>query len=104
MRQYIILHHSDFSSPDPQFEKINQWHRFRGFPKSKLGFYVGYQYVVERTGEVRQGRGEDEVGAHTLSTNPRYPNLNVTGIGICLAGDFTKESPADAQTASLRTL
>lgn len=97
-KRYLILHHSADPSPLPQYAKIDRYHRAKGWGM------VGYQYVVEHDGTVRQGRTEDMVGAHTLSTDPRYPNLNHTGIGICLAGDFTQHEPSLAQVNALEKL
>jgi N-acetylmuramoyl-L-alanine amidase len=43
---------------------------------------IGYNFVVGEDGNVYEGRGWDNVGAHAPAYNPR-------GIGICIIGDFT---------------
>lgn len=93
----IIVHHSAASEPSPQFEAINMWHKERNFPLSRLGFYVGYHYVIEKNGDIRQARLDQEIGAHTIGENK-------TSIGICLVGDFDKEKPTQAQSITLGKL
>jgi hypothetical protein len=82
----IIWHHSAADSPTPQFDAINQWHKERTFPLSSLGFYVGYHYVIEKDGTVKQARE------------------NMDSIGICLVGDFTVSRPTLAQEKSFASL
>lgn len=93
----IIIHHSAAISPIPQFEAINEWHRVRNFIKSSLGFFVGYHYVIEKDGEIRKAKEENEEGCHTIGEN-------LTSIGICLVGDFSKEDPTPEQELSLGEL
>ncbi len=93
----IIWHHSAFNSDEHQFDKINEWHRDRQFPLSGLGYFVGYHYVVEPDGSVRQARKETEIGAHDSGENSN-------SIGICLSGDFNLRYPSEAQTASAALL
>ncbi len=64
---------------------------------STLGFYVGYQYIIEKTGAIRQARADDEEGAHTLGENTR-------SIGIMLAGNFDADVPTWPQIESLGIL
>ena len=93
----IIFHHSDAQAPSPQFAAIDQWHKERKFPLSSMGFYVGYHYVIEKDGTVRQARKEDEIGAHDEGEN-------VNSIGICLVGNFTYSLPTEQQAAAAATL
>jgi len=86
----VILHHSGDAAYGKQFNKINTWHRQQGFPKSSLNYYVGYHYVIERDGTIKQARQENEIGAHDQGEN-------VDSIGICLVGDFNKERPTESQ-------
>lgn len=90
----VIVHHSAAKNPTPQFEAINQWHKDRGFPISVLGFYVGYHYVIEKSGDLRTARYEWEEGAHTVGQNSQ-------SIGICLVGHFDIELPTAQQAATL---
>lgn len=103
MKALWILHHSADSSPGDQFDKINASHKSRGFPVSSIGFYVGYQAVIEKSGDLRRSRGWDERGAHTAASCEGEP-CNVNAIGVCLAGDFTKEEPTMEQLDTLYRL
>ena len=81
----IILHHSVENNG---WESVNRGHKERGFPKSDLGFYVGYHYYIDREGRIFRFRREEEQGAHTVGKND--------DLGICLMGmghikDFTDE-------------
>lgn len=98
-REYIVLHHTADPSQGPQFDKVNASHKARGFPISKLGFYVGYHYFIGFEGTIKIARREDEIGAHCDAKN-----MNRRGIGICLAGDFTKNKPNKKQIEALAAL
>ncbi len=93
----IVWHHSDDPATYPQFVKINNYHQTRAFPKSSMGYYVGYHYLVERDGTVKQARKENEIGAHDTGEN-------LNSIGICLAGAFSSHTPTEEQTAAAARL
>jgi len=93
----IVVHHDGVSRKGPSFAIVNDFHRAEGFPRSSLGFFVGYHYWIERDGKTIQARDENEIGAHTQ-------NFNYVSLGIGLAGNFDKEMPTDEQIASLGTL
>lgn len=93
----IIWHHSAAENPTPQFMAINDWHKVRDFPKSSLGFYVGYHYVIEKDGTVMKAREDTEIGAHDTGEN-------LNSLGICLVGDFTNIRPTIAQEKAFRKL
>lgn len=93
----IIWHHSAAESPTPQFAAINDWHKARTFPKSSLGYFVGYHYVIEKDGSVIQARVDTEIGAHDTGEN-------LDSIGICLVGDFTNSRPTFEQEISFALL
>lgn len=89
-----------------QFEEVNDQHRLKNWgtkekpyytPKSELGFYVGYNFLIEKSGVIRQAR---KIGETTLATI----GYNRTMGSICLAGDFRTEKPTEAQIASLKQL
>jgi len=92
--KYVFLHHSASSTPGLQLNEINAYHKSKGFTKSTLSFYVGYNFVLDRNFQVTQTRSEFEEGCHTVT--PKFPDANKNGIGICMAGDFTKEIPSPA--------
>lgn len=111
-REYIILHHSDIlNDGKAQLDRINESHKARGFPLSKMGYYVGYHYVCGFDGTIKQTRGLDETGAHSLNcgsasdlSHTPAGTLNYRSIGICCTGDFTREQPTAKQVQSLMTL
>jgi hypothetical protein len=100
VKPYLIGHHSGDSSSGFQFDKINAYHRRHGYPKSSLGFYGGYQFLIEKDGTRRQYREIKDRGAHTDAVCGE-DHCNLNGIGVCLAGDFTKETPTEAQLWAL---
>lgn len=93
----IIIHHTADPSTGAQIDKINSDHKRRGFPRSSLGWYGGYHYLIEHDGIVRQFRLEREIGAHDA-------NENVNSIGIALAGNFSVGLPTREQEAELAAL
>lgn len=101
MKSLIVIHHSSIVSDKPQFDSINTYHKKKGFPRSELGFYCGYHWIIERDGEVVQARKAYEMGAHTRVLGQNY---NRDGIGICMAGNFTTQAPSSAQLDSLHKL
>ena len=102
--QFLIIHHSGGTAADPLADSSNYTvemcdrdHKARGFGRSSLGFHVGYQYIIEKGGEVTQCRRDDEEGAHTIGKNKN-------SIGIMLSGNFDATLPTPEQTESLRKL
>ena len=93
----IIWHHTAISFQRLQFAEVDRYHKSRGFPRSSLGFYVGYHYLIEYDGAVRQARVDTEIGAHDAGEN-------YGSIGVCMAGDFTSVYPTDAQAAAAARL
>lgn len=93
----IIVHHTADSSSVDQFNKVNEWHRLREFPKSHAGYFVGYHYLINKLGNVTQAREDDEEGAHTKGQN-------FSSIGVCLEGNFSSEFPTPAQKEALGNL
>ena len=88
----IIVHHSlvsRFNSPS-QFDSINRYHKGLGWGK------IGYHFLIEPDGQVKIGRAENEVGAHT-----KQMMMNYLSIGICLSGNFDIDDPTPEQIASL---
>lgn len=93
----VIIHHSADSTKEPQLEKIDRYHRERAFPKSSLGYWVGYHFLIEKDGRMIQTRRESEIGAHDKDENN-------DSLGVCLVGNFDIELPTDAQIATLGRL
>lgn len=82
------------SDGSDQFDKVNNAHRARwnGKTKSKMGFFGGYTYLIERSGQVTQFRGEKEVGAHN---NIKW--MNYKAIGVSFAGNMSRQNLTEAQ-------
>lgn len=91
----IIVHHTAVSRTknNNQFEATDNYHKSKGWGQ------IGYHYLIEPSGEVKQGRKDNEVGAHTSQLEMNYFSL-----GICLTGDFDIEEPTKEQIVSLKTL
>lgn len=99
-KPYLIIHHSADPSPEPQFGKIEAYHLSKGFPLSRLGYHVGYHFVIEHDGALRMARLITENGAHTAAACSGG-HCNLVGIGVCVTGDFTAADPTDAQLSTL---
>lgn len=100
MKQFINIHHTATQALDDtqkQFTSVNAGHkvRFGEGVKSKLGFYGGYHYLVERDGTIGQYRNDDEVGAHN-----NVSEMNFKAIGVCFAGNMSKQNLSDKQIKS----
>jgi hypothetical protein len=90
----IIWHHSADDAMGHQAQKINAYHKSRGFPLSQLNYYGGYHYLIEKDGSIFQYRNENEIGAHDKDEN-------INSLGICLAGNFNRKLPTSEQEQSL---
>ena len=84
--RYIILHHSEVTSPHTA-EDIHRWHLKKGWAG------IGYHYFIAKGGEVFEGRPRDTVGAHTYGYNQE-------SIGVCFEGDFSKENLTKQQESA----
>ena len=83
----VIIHHS--VSGDVSAATIHGWH----LNNKWMG--IGYHFVIRANGTVERGRAEDLIGAHAGEKG------NPDSIGVCLAGDFTKHPPTEAQLFAL---
>ena len=90
----IIVHHTADSSQGPQFEKVNEYHKQKGFNPSTKRIYCGYHIFIEKDGQTIKARDFSEVGQHCTEQNN-------TSVGICLAGNFDEQLPTEAQKATL---
>ena len=97
--EYLIIHHeaSPVITTAHRFSLVNIYHKQRFNFISSLGYYVGYQYFIEKDGTVKQARADTDEGAHTIGYNKK-------SIGICLAGNFSLELPSVKQRDALRSL
>jgi N-acetylmuramoyl-L-alanine amidase len=87
--RYIIHHSASTTATATDFAR---WHvDQRGWPG------IGYHFVIEKDGTIKQTNYLTTVSYHTSEQN-------FTGVGICLSGNFEIEQPTAAQLASLRSL
>ena len=96
---WIILHHSGVRLKDQpnQFLPINNYHRQKWNSKSSLGYYGGYQSIIEGLGEIKHYRKVGERGIHCNYMNDR-------SIGICIAGNLDVDNITKEQQDALRGL
>lgn len=130
---YIVIHHS--ATPDhvlfSNFEAIRTYHKsyaIDGHIVDEDAFYdrmsmhdgeyfkkpwkdIGYHYVIEYVDEmvvIRDGRVEDEYGAHEyrkmLNRFGKLVSINFQSIGICLVGDYDKSEPLEDMYSTLESL
>ena len=87
----IIVHHSALPLSDGPRE-IQQMHfEFKGYAD------IAYQFLIDETGQIYEGRSLTVRGAHTGGHN--------TGtVGIVLLGNFMIDEPTKAQLVALRGL
>lgn len=102
--KYLIVHHTGGSDANPlqdssnyTVDQCNIDHKARFNFISTLGWYVGYQYYIDKSGKITQCRSDTEEGAHTIG-------YNTQSIGICLAGNFDLTLPLDPQIVSLKQI
>ena len=105
---HLVIHHSAFQSNTDQFDSINYWHKTRNWgtdknpvyaSKNLRGNFIQYTYLIERSGQIKQCRNEDEAGWHCGDRE-----INNNSVSICLAGNFDIEYPNENQVKSLREL
>lgn len=83
----IILHCS--ATPEYRHVSVNtirQWHLDRGWSD------IGYHYIIELDGTIKEGRPVERQGAHVRG-------LNKNSIGICYVGGCDEDmKPKDTRT------
>lgn len=100
MKDYINIHHTAITAltdDSMQFNIVDRGHQIRwdGSTKSQLGYYVGYHYLIERNGVIKQARKDSEVGAHN-----NVDEMNYKAIGICFAGNMEEQELTKYQVKS----
>jgi hypothetical protein len=91
--KYIVVHCTDVSWQKlrNQLNSVNSYHKSIDFPKSQLGYFVGYHSLI--TGGVNyQCRRDSEVGAHT-NQQENGQSINVQSLGVCVGFDGDIEYP-----------
>ena len=92
----IVIHHTSVSveKQGTQLLAVNRYHKNKWEMKSKLGWYVGYNYFIDVNGRMTPTRQE---GEETMAQKGH----NFDSISICLAGDFVVEYPSNVQIDAL---
>lgn len=93
MKNAIVLHHTANGSTRSQLAETIAYH------KRKFGQAGAYHYLIDTDATVHQLHPEDFTAYHAGNWI-----TNLRSIGICLAGDFTKSQPTDAQVDALTKL
>jgi N-acetylmuramoyl-L-alanine amidase len=85
--RYVVVHHTANSNPNWGVRECHKCHQTeRGWSG------IGYNYLIEQDGTVYEGRADidrDYIGAHV-------EGYNSTSVGVCLAGDYDKQTPTAA--------
>ena len=90
---YIVIHHSAVkNNGKPQAQGIENNHKTRFNYRSSLGFYTGYQYVIDTDGKLYKRRADNEPGAHC-----KEAEMNFKSIGVCWCMDGDKQYPTNKQ-------
>lgn len=95
--QFLVVHHTggengvDTSNQTAQI--VEEYHLSLGWEG------IGYQFYIEKDGDVWAGRPETYHGAHVKELG-----MNKKSIGICLAGNFDVTLPSQVQITSLTQL
>lgn len=97
-----MIHHSavSYMANADQFEANNNYHKAQWNFKSSMGFYLGYNYEIAKSGFIKQARQEGEQTAACYQENMN----NGQCIHVCLDGNFDIEKPAPEQIYALRDL
>jgi hypothetical protein len=80
---YLVVHCSATPpSMDIGAEKIDEWHKERGWDG------IGYHFVIRRDGLVELGRPLEAVGAHVRG-------YNYLSVGICMIGGVNESGESE---------
>lgn len=90
----IFIHHVGYNH---SFYTVNSGHKRKGYPKSELGWYIGYHWFIDSKGRLFQGRKENEDGMHNIGHN-------FSSVAVCLSGNLENEMATFAQLKTLRGL
>lgn len=93
----IILHCS--ATPegrDVSVDTIKQWHLDRGWSD------IGYHYVIDIKGNLKEGRSLDRQGAHVRGHNKN--SIGICYVGGCDTNMKPKDTRTEAQRGVLRAL
>lgn len=100
--KYIIVHCTDVSQRTfDQLKSVNNYHRdVRDFPKSSLGYHVGYHALITG-GRLVKCKEDWEEGAH-CNQQLSGLSMNFQSLGICMGFDGDVEMPDKYMVPLLR--
>ncbi|MEI8360935.1 MAG: peptidoglycan recognition family protein [bacterium] len=100
--KFIMIHHSavSYTLNADQFEANNNYHKAQWNFKSSMGFYLGYNYEIAKSGLKRQARQDGEQTAACYQANMNSGQC----VHVCLDGNFDIEKPTPEQIYALRDL
>nr|KAG5712980.1 hypothetical protein BaRGS_021774 [Batillaria attramentaria] len=99
---YVFIHHgagnpcSDQASCTREVQGYQKYHMDPA-PAGHGWADIGYNFIVGEDGNVYEGRGWREVGAHTYG-------YNHNGIAICVIGNFNSRVPNDKAQNAIKQL
>ena len=96
--QYAIVHHDGVRTGE-SYDPVSKYVSEAKYHIGKGWGHLGYHLRVARDGKVSQTVPFEEIGYHAGSWKH-----NLTGIGICLDGDLTKQEVTKEQMAGLKAL
>lgn len=92
---YIVVHTAAYSGRNCDADRIDQWHRDRGWQG------IGYHFVIINDKHDELADGTVQVGRDITTTGAHTRGLNHQAIGICCVGHGDKEPLTDAQHKAL---
>ncbi|CAL1536977.1 unnamed protein product [Lymnaea stagnalis] len=96
--QYAFIHHSAEHECFDRSSCVAEVKLYQNMHMDDRGWDdIGYSFVIGGDGSVYEGRGWDQLGAHTLGYND-------VGLGFCLAGNFMEHLPPTVQMDSAKAM
>lgn len=106
---YVVLHHTAVRRTQQplQLDAVNTYHKNKDWgggwkqpAPSELGWWGGYNFFVEPTGDRTQFR---KIGEETIAQRGHNCDIDkrCDAISYCLAGDFRYEKPTELQITDL---
>ncbi len=101
--RHLTIHHSEGVPLEHPASMIRNIYRGHSSPGGRfMAADVGYHFLVDRQGQIWEGRSASRLGTH-VGSKPRGRN-NRGNLGICGLGDFDAEHPPKVMTESIADL
>lgn len=97
--KYKVLHNTSVSQAEQSIQRyaVERYHKEQFNMLSSLGYYTGYNWLIDVNGTAIQCRADGEETVAVFGHN-------FDSIHICFAGNGDKELPNDKQVIALRKL